>query len=71
MRIAPCWIGRLVFLVALVTWGRVALRSIDHPEAWQQTERRTYAFVVMVGAGMASFPTPKPGARGTRRRERF
>ena len=71
MRTALCWIARGVFLVALVTWGRVALRSRDHPEAWQQSERRTVAFVVMMGAGMASFPTPKPGAKGTRRRERF
>ena len=57
--------------MALLTWGRMGLRSIDHPETWQQTQKRTYAFVVMVGAGMASFPAPKPGAEGTRRRERF
>jgi hypothetical protein len=65
------WVARVVFVAALLTWGKAAIRSMDHPETWRQTRARTAAFVVMVAAGMASFPAPKPGAKGTRRRERF
>jgi hypothetical protein len=57
--------------VALIAWGRMALRSTTRPETWAQTQRRTGAFVVMMAAGFAAFPSPKPGAKGTRRRERF
>jgi hypothetical protein len=65
------WAARLVFVLALICWGRMALRSMDHPETWHQTQKRTAAFVVMMAAGFASFPTPKPEGKGTRRRERF
>jgi hypothetical protein len=53
------WVARLVFVVALVVWGRAAIRSMDYPETWAQSRRRTEAFIVMVAAGMLSFPAPK------------
>jgi hypothetical protein len=67
----PRRIARLIFVAALLTWGRIALRSSHSPETWSQTQQRTAAFVVMIGAGMLALPVPKPGAKGSRRRERF
>jgi hypothetical protein len=53
------WVARAIFVVALVVWGRAAIRSMDYPETSQQTRRRTEAFIVMMAAGMLSFPMPK------------
>jgi hypothetical protein len=59
MSAALRWVSRVVFVVALLTWGQLAIRSARQPETWAQTRRRTYAFVVMMAAGIAGLPASK------------
>jgi hypothetical protein len=53
------WIARIIFVVALLTWGRMAVRAGRAPETWAQTRQRTAAFLTMVFAGMLALPRPK------------
>lgn len=54
MRLALRGLARLVFLAALLTWGRLAFGATGRPETWAATRQRTAAFLVMVGAGLTS-----------------